>query len=876
MPSTIPPRELTADQLRHVCNPAQLPFQSTDELEQLNEIIGQERATRAIEFGLDMPSYGYNIFALGPGGAGKTTTIAKYLQRKAATRPVPNDWGYVNNFQQPDSPQALRLPPGGGRMLRDKLDAVLITLEELLPRSFESEAYDEHRKAVVKEIEQRRQEINDHINAFALERGFALVQTATGLLFAPLIDGKAATQEQFNQLPVAEQQVLEAREPELSDELERSLRSLRTLQDETNVRLQNLDRELATAAIQPLFTPLLTDYAAWDEVVEYLQQVQTHIAEHVDRYKLGVDAPGDEEDKASMSPALLLGPPESLFEHYRINVVVDHSNETGAPVVVETNPTYYNLIGRVEQEAQFGTVVSDYSLIKAGSLLQANGGYLVVDARAIVRQQLSFDALKRALRHQQVHIEELSAQYSMIATASLDPEAIPLNVKVILIGDPYTYYWLYAYDEEFQKLFKVRADFTGQMNWTDDNVLKIARFIHTRCTEEALPPFDPGGVAKIVEYSGRLVEDQNKLTTRFADVADIIREAAYWANASRGNADATPRMVTGNDVQRAINERRYRSGLVEERVRESIVNNLVMIDVTGQRIGQVNGLAVLSLGDTMFGKPTRITAKVYLGQSGVVNVEREAKLSGKTHDKGMLILTGFLGGRYAQNKPLSLTATLTFEQSYDGVDGDSASSSELYALLSALAQAPIRQGIAVTGSVNQHGEIQAIGGATAKIEGFFDVCAAKGLTGEQGVLLPAANVPTLMLREDVINAVAAGQFHIYPVTTVDEGITVLTGVPAGERDAEGHYPDGSLNRRVDDALTRLALRLRNFGKTATSKESSASRAENDRDEEAPAPEEPILPGDRPENPDSEPELPGDDPSDPEDAPELPGDEARPG
>lgn len=868
------PRELTADQLRRACAPGDLNFHSTDELEQLNEIIGQERATRAIEFGLDIPSYGYNIYALGPAGAGKTTTIAKYLERQAAGRPVPNDWGYVNNFERPDEPLALRLPASGGRVLRDRFDALLKALEEQLPKAFESENYEQHRKELVKDLEQRRQNVSQNMEAFARVRGFAIVQTPMGLLFSPLIDGKTITGEQFQQLPIEQQQAYEAKEPELRQEMEKTLRELKALGEEAANLLQNLDREIAAATVGPGFDQLQGDYAAWAEVVEYLGAVRQHITQNVESYK----SPASDNEEEPTDPARwLLGPKESLFEHYRINVVVDHDGETGAPVVVETNPTYYNLIGRIEQEAQFGTLVTDYSLIKGGSLLRANGGYLVVDARALVRQPLAFEALKRSLRHQQVKIEELGAQFSMIATTSLSPEPIPLEVKVILIGDPYTYYLLYAYDDEFQKLFKVRADFTSQMEWTAENMVKVARFIRTRCAEENLPPFDASGVAKVIEYSGRLVEDQRKLTTRFAHVADIVREGAYWAQAAARPAAA--RFVTGQDVQRAIDERRYRSSLVEERVREAIVNDTVIIDVTGAVIGQVNGLAVLALGDTMFGKPSRITAKTFLGQSGVINIEREAKLSGKVHDKGMLIISGYLGGQYAQDKPLSLTATITFEQNYDGVEGDSASSTEVYALLSALARLPIKQGIAVTGSVNQHGEIQAIGGATAKIEGFFDVCREKGLTGEQGVIIPAANVATLMLREDVVEAVAAGQFHIYPVSAIDEGIAILTGVPAGQRDADGRFAQGTVNRRVDDALRELALRLKNFGKPPAKKEDARAgndEENNDGDGAPEPPREPPLPGEGPEGPADEPGLPGDEPAAPGDEPEQSDDGPRPG
>ncbi|MEZ4767523.1 MAG: AAA family ATPase [Caldilineales bacterium] len=856
MPTT--PRELTADQLRRRCSPDDLTFQSTADLELLDDIIGQERATRAIEFGLDIPYYGYNIFALGPSGAGKTTTITQYLERKAATLPIPNDWAYVNDFERPDEPKALRLPPGGGARLRDRFDKLLHDLEELLPKAFESENYEQHRKEMVQELDQRRQQLVEQMETVAREQGFVIVETPMGLLFAPMIDGKAASREQFEQLPEDQRKALEAAEPALREQMEKTLREVRAINDEAASRLQHLDREIAAATPGPGFDELKAQYAEWDDIITYLEDVRQHIAHHVDRFKSQAE---DGDAPADVPAALLLRPPESLFDHYQINVVVDHQQERGAPVVVETNPTYYNLVGRIEHEAEFGALVTDSNMIKGGSLLRANGGFLVVDARALLRQPLAFEALKRSLRHQQVKIEELSEQLSVVATTSLSPRPIPLHVKVILIGDPYTYYLLYAYDDEFQKLFKVRADFASEMDWSLENTVKIARFIRTRSAQEGLRAFDLTGVAKVVEHAGRLVEDQRKLTTRFAHVADVIREADYWA----GKAEHA--LVTGADVEKAIDERRYRSGQVEERVREAIVDGTIMIDVDGAVVGQVNGLAVLMLGDHVFGKPSRITAKTYLGQAGVVNIEREARLSGKIHDKGMLILSGYLGGRYAQNKPLSLTATITFEQSYDGIEGDSASSTEVYALLSALSDLPIKQGIAVTGSVNQNGEIQAIGGATAKIEGFFDICKEKGLTGQQGVIIPEANVSSLMLREDIVQSVAEGRFHIYPVRTVDEGIAILTGVPAGERGEDGKFPEETVNRLVDRGLRRLAKRLKNFGRPPKKRddEEPADEEEDDASQEDDAPEppaEPDLPGDLPDGPTDEPELPAGDPEPP--------------
>jgi lon-related putative ATP-dependent protease len=515
---------------------------------------------------------------------------------------------------------------------------------------------------------------------------------------------------------------------------------------------------------------------------------------------------------------------QSPYDRYRVNVVVDNCRLTGAPVVVEVNPTVHNLIGRIEHKAEFGALVTNFSMIKAGSLLRANGGYLVLDAKSVLVQPLAWDALKRCLRSKEVRIEELAQQYSLIATTSLSPEPIPLEVKVVLIGDANMYYLLYSLDDQFPKLFKVRADFATDMPWDDEAVMKYGRFIRDRCDEEGLPHFDMTAVAEVVEYGARLVEDQKKLTTRFADVADLVDEAAYWAQRDGHE------LVTADDVERAINERVYRASQLEERIRERIADGTIMVDTTGEVVGQVNGLSIIALGDYWFGRPSRITARVFMGQSGVINIEREAKMSGRIHDKGVLILAGYLGGKFAQDKPLSISASIAFEQSYEGIEGDSASSTELYALLSAISGVPIKQGLAVTGSVNQNGQVQPIGGVTRKIEGFFDICKARGLTGDQGVLIPESNVQNLMLRHDVVQAVNDGQFHIYPVRTVDEGISLLTGREAGERGPDGKYPEGTVYYEVDRRLRELAEQLRGFGE----QESKTGRAEGDgEDDEAP-------------------------------------------
>ncbi|MFQ6014178.1 MAG: Lon protease family protein [Anaerolineae bacterium] len=798
-------RELPPQKLRRVCDPKEfkVEFETTEELPQLTEIIGQERATRAIEFGIDIPYYGFNIYALGPTGAGKTTTIQTFLERKTKTRPIPNDWGYVNNFSDPYRPRALRLPPGGGCAFRDGVDQLLSEIGEEIPRAFQSEQYEQHKVQISRTLDEKRNALFQRLEAFVIERGFALLRSPVGLVFAPVVEGQVMTGEQYEQLPPEKKKELEKHRPMLQEEMEKTLRQIRGLEEEAKASLHNIDQEIVANIIGGRFEEMKAQYSHNEGIVEYLEAVQKDIVKNVDRFKEAKPEEETEEKKVRVrapSPR-----PESPFDRYRVNVVVDNSAAEGAPVIVETNPTYQNLVGRIEHKAEFGALVTDFSMIRAGALHRANGGYLVVDARAILRNPLAWESLKRALRHREIRIEEMAQQISLISTVGLAPEPIPLDVKVVLIGDPRTYYLLHALDEQFQKLFKVNADFAVDMAWTAENMEKYAMFIHRRCHEENLKHFEQAAVAKVIEYGSRLVEDQRKLTTRFAHVADIVREANYWA--TRNGKE----VVTAADVQQAIEEKVYRSNQIEERIRERIEDGTIMVDTEGEVVGQVNGLSVMTLGDYSFGKPSRITAKTFMGRRGVINIEREAELSGSIHNKGVMILSGYLGGKYAQDKPLNLSASLCFEQSYEGVEGDSASSTELYALLSSLSGLPIKQGIAVTGSVNQQGEIQPVGGVTYKIEGFYDVCRVKGLTGEQGVIIPEQNVKNLMLREDVVEAVEKGQFHIYPVKTIDDGIAILAGKEAGERQADGTYPEGTVNYEVDRRLRQLAERLKKFG-----------------------------------------------------------------
>ena len=810
-------KELPAEKLRRVCDPSQFEFTTTEELPELEEIIGQERATRAIDFGIDIPCYGYNIYALGPAGAGKMTTIQTFLERKARTEKVPPDWVYVNNFQDLYEPRAISLPPGGACVLRDEVNEMLESLQEEIPRAFESEEYDQHKAKIAQELDEKQTAEFKRLEAFVNEQGFALMRTPMGLIFAPMVDGQPMSEEQYQALEPEKKEELEKHRPTLQKELEKATRQVKEWEKKAKDRLRNLDTEIAAFTVDHFFQALKEKYSQHDELVAHLDAMRNDMVQKIDVLRKATQAPGEGAAEGETTPAFFASRLKSPLDRYRVNVIVDHRDHEGAPVIVEANPTYQNLVGRIEHKAEFGSLVTDFSMVRGGALHRANGGYLVLDAKAVLNSPLAWTSLKRALRNKEIRIEEMAQQLNLIATVGLAPEPIPLDVKVVLIGDPQTYYLLYSLDGEFQKLFKVKADFATDMDWTPENLQKYALFVHARCREENLQHFDNEAVAKVIEYSSGLVEDQEKLTTRFAHVADIAREASYWAG--RQGRD----LVTAADVQKAIEERVYRSNQIEERIREQIEDGTIMVDTDGEVVGQVNGLSILSLGDYTFGKPSRITARTFLGQKGVINIEREAKLSGNIHDKGVLILSGYLGGKYAQEAPLSLSASICFEQSYSGVEGDSASSTELYALLSSLSGLPIQQDIAVTGSVNQQGEVQAIGGATQKIEGFFDVCKVQGLTGEQGVIIPERNVKNLMLREDVVEAVRQGKFHIYPVRTIDEGITILTGVEAGERREDGTYPKGTINHTVQNRLRELALKLKEFGKKDEEKEETQEK-----------------------------------------------------
>jgi len=787
------------EQLRRRVDPTQLPLTTAD-MPPLEGTIGQPRAVDAVAFGLEINSPGYNLFVAGPAGSGRERTVLDFLRRFAPTRPAPSDWIYIYNFDQPDQPNAIRMPHGRGRKFAADLDGFLEAAQRDIPRAFESEDYERHRREALSELSQRRDTLFDQLQTFARDHGFAIEVTPAGIVTVPLSEGRPLSDEEFQRLPAQLQQEMGQHNKELQERIADTLRQVRQVQKEATDRVRQLDHDVALFTVGPHLDELREDYADQPEVLVYLDQIQIDLPEHLEDFRS--DA-GEAQQQVFLTrlPGLQR---EERLTRYRVNVFVDNNDFIGAPIIIERNPTYYNLIGRIDYRATFGALVTDFRQIKPGALQRANGGFLVLQVLEVLRAPFAWDALKRALICREVTIENLGDQYTALPTERLRPEPIPLDVKVILLGPPEAYYLLYQLDPDFQELFKVKADFAPDMDWNEEHLGNYVAFISRLVRENGLRHFDRSAVARVIEYGSRLREDQRKLSSRLRDIADVVSEANYWAGKAGHD------IVQATDVDQAIAKQKYRSNLIEERIQEMIDNGTIMIDTAGAREAQVNGVAVIDLGGYAFGKPSRITARVSSGRGSVQSIEREIELSGPIHSKGFLILTGFLAGQYSQQHPLSISATITFEQSYDEVEGDSASSTELYALLSALAGLPLHQGIAVTGSVNQHGEIQAVGGVTSKIEGFFAVCKAKGLTGEQGIIIPATNVPNLVLDEEVIDAVRAGQFHIWAVRTIDEGIELLTSSPAGQRGPDGQYPEGTVHRLVEDRLRGYAERLRDF------------------------------------------------------------------
>jgi lon-related putative ATP-dependent protease len=793
-------KELDPAALYRYCDPGLFNFQTSAELPDLEEIIGQPRAVAAVRLGVGIRRDGFNIFALGPAGTGKYSVVRRFLDQRAAGQPVPSDWCYVNNFDQPWKPCALRLPPGRGVGLRRDMEELVRDLRTVLGAAFESEEYRSRRQVIENEFKETQERALAELQQRAKERSLTLLRTPVGLVFAPVQNNEVVPPDEFQKLPEDLRQKLGADIEALQQELQNILAQVPKRERQARERVRELNREFTDLAIGSLFSEFRARYADLPEVENYANAVQQDVVETAQALvNPQENAPAEAAQGQAAAPEA-----PSVQRRYQVNVLIDNSGLQGAPVIHEDNPTYPNLIGRTEQRAQLGALVTDFNLIKPGALHRANGGYLILDAVKVLQQPYGWEALKRSLLSGQITIESIGQALSLVSTISLEPQPIPLDVKVVLQGEPAVYYLLAQADPDFDNLFKVAADFSDEMDRNAESQVLYARLIAGLARGNRLRPLSSAAIARVIEQSSRLVSDEDKLTARISDIRDLIGEADYWSGESGRE------IITDEDVQRAIDAQIYRADRVRQRVYEGILRNTIFIDTDGAVVGQVNGLSVLQVGRFAFGQPSRITARVRLGEGEVIDIEREVELAGPIHSKGVLILASFLGARYAAEQPLSLTASLVFEQSYGGVEGDSASSAELYGLLSAIAAVPIKQSLAVTGAVSQYGYVQAIGGANEKIEGFFDICKARGLTGDQGVLLPASNTKHLMLRRDVIEAVAAGQFHIYPVEHVDQGIELLTGIPAGQRDAQGKYPPDSINGRVEARLAHLTEKRMEF------------------------------------------------------------------
>ena len=788
-------RLIPADKLRWSCDPELLGFETTMELPDFNDAIGQKRALRSIEFGLGIDGSGFNLYISGETGTGRTSTIASILSKRANSEPKPHDWVYVNNFKDSDSAISLDLPAGKGSELAVDMKELIEAFRKDIPKALESSEYETRRAELLESYQSASNELFQGLEKAAEKMGFSLQRTVSGLVIVPQKAGRNYNQDEYDALNEKKRAKLEKQGKELTEQLNDVLRQVREQEKTTKDALAQADRDLGMSCLGHRLNPLKEKYGELEKVLAYLDSVQEDILITLDDFKPQSIQP--------QIPGIKMPRQEPTFDRYQVNVLVDNKDTDGAPVVFESNPTYNNLFGRIEHVMQYGGVaVTDFTMIRSGALHRANGGYLVIDAREVLINPFVWDSLKRCIRNNEIRIEDVLEQYRFMTMVSLKPEPVQMRAKIVLIGTPWIYYLLFHLDPDYRKFFKVKAEFDSRVVRTPEIMHDYSLFVASNCRTEGLLPFHKSGVAALLEHTARMADDQSKLSSQFMEIADFIREISFWATKA-GRA-----IISGDDVRAAARESLYRVNRIEERMQELYEDGTIMVDTTGAVVGQINGLSVIGLGDHTFGRPTRITASVYTGQDGMVNIEREVKLSGPIHDKGVLILTGYLGGTFAKERPLSLSASICFEQSYDGIEGDSASSTELYALLSALSGTAIKQGIAVTGSVNQRGMVQAIGGVNHKIEGFYEVCLAQGLDGRQGVMIPKSNERHLMLHENVVQAVNAGQFHIWSVETIEQGIEILTGIKAGERGKNGKFPKGTIYQLVDARLRAMADRLK--------------------------------------------------------------------
>ncbi|HET6528596.1 MAG TPA: ATP-binding protein [Balneolaceae bacterium] len=799
---------IEGEKLSRKCDPEQFNFETTDGITHHMTFIGQERLTTSVDFGINMPQNGYNIFALGPNETDKLGHTKRFLENKAKSDPTPPDICYVNNFEDAYKPDALILPAGKGCELEKKMDELLEDLIPSLNSTFETDEYQNRRQAVEEEQQQEQEHTFEDLQKKAQKENLSLVRTPTGFSFAPTKEGEVMKEDEIKQLSQEERNAIDEKTKEFQKELQKIIRQMPSRKRRVRENLRDLDREIATHALKELFEDIRERFSKLEEVQGFLDDVEENIANNA-RAILESQQQSQQQGLAQMmadgktaqqqeqeNSGEYLGS-NSMLQRYRVNVLVDHSRTEGAPIIYEDNPNYNNLIGRVEYKSQMGALTTNFNMIKPGAFHKANGGYLILDARRVLLEPFAWESLKRVLKSGKLKIESLGESYRVISTVSLEPEPIDLNLKVVLLGERMLYYLLCDVDPEFGTLFKVEADFKDEIDRNDKNQGLYAQLLAGLIEKHNLKPFDKGAVARVIDHSSRLVADSEKLSAKTEEISDLLEESDYWSGKNGHDR------VQHEDVQKAIDQQDYRSSRLRDRIQESINRDFIFIETEGKAIGQINGLSVSRVGHLSFGRPTKISARVRIGTGKIIDIEREVKMSGSIHSKGVLILKGFLGERYAEDRPLSLSASLVFEQSYSHIDGDSASSAELYVLLSAIGDIPIKQSISVTGSVNQHGKVQPIGGVNEKIEGFFDICKKRGLTGDQGVLIPEANEKNLMLKDEVIQAVEDKKFHIYSVSTIDEGMELLTDMEMGEKDEDGNFAENTINGQVIRALNRM-------------------------------------------------------------------------
>jgi lon-related putative ATP-dependent protease len=793
-------REVPVEKLRARIDPNTLGFETTETLCPPEEgVLAQDRATQAIKFGMGMKDIDYNIFVAGEPKTGLTYIARTFLEKAAKDEPTPPDWCYVYNFKEPDSPKGIHLSAGRGKELKKCMEQFVQTLQAKIPEVFDSDDYRTKEAEVHQGFERKRREIIDALSVKARAEGFILQFSQVGMVIIPASgEGQPMSQEELSALPEERKKELREKSDELQREMGDAIKEIRRAETAFREKHSKLDAEIAMYVVGHLMETLEEQFKDEPDILDYLKEMQEDILENIDDFK--------KKPEAQQSAPFPMPPREVSLRKYDVNVLVDHSESKGVPVIIESNPSYPNLFGSIERQAYFGALFTDFTMVKPGALHRANGGYLVMKALDLVKYWISWEALKRAVKDRQIKIEDLGELYGIFSTRTLKPIPIPLNVTLVLTGDAHLYELLYIYDDRFPKMFKVKAHLDTEVDHNQEMLKQCACVMSKFCGEQKLRHVAKDGVARVLEYSMELTGDCEKLTLRLGDVSDLLKEANYYAGLDKRD------YIGREHVQTAIDRKTYRANLYEERIQELVKKDVFWVETDGHKVGQVNGLSVLMTGDHVFGKPNRITATIALGREGVVDIDREAKLSGNIHTKGVMILTSYLREKFAHNKPLSLSAGLCFEQSYGMIEGDSASSTELYVLLSAISEVPIYQGIAVTGSVSQKGEIQPVGGVIQKIEGFFEICKHKGLNGKQGVIIPEKNINNLMLKDEVVKAVAEGKFHIFPVRTIEEGIEILTGVEAGERQPDGTYPEGTVFRKVDDKLRQMAETAREFAK----------------------------------------------------------------